>query len=378
VSADGNLCVFSRMDDVAAAAWRERHDNEDLFTTPQWLRSVESTYGQDRRYVVATDERPITTVVYRVLAGAYPFYDPVSLILDDPVSGQSITGQAAKALESLRCATSAVSTIPYGPGQTFTDGNSIDSRKRMLATISDAATDWGAEVQAVLYVPADDATSYSVLAQAGYVPFHGGANCVLDVPEDGLAGYLENLSSKRRHRRKSEIDAFRRNGLAIQPGDLGEHRMVLAEFAARLEQKYGTGSSVEHELRALDSIAEHLADECEVHLITKAGALAGFSLFYTHHARIYAKNIGFDRELVKSEDYAYFNTSYYHMLDVAADRGVSRLEYGLGSYQVKAERGCRPEPYLNWIHVPPDLVQIVRDVAANQRAAVQDLLAVFR
>jgi hypothetical protein len=58
---------------------------------------------------------------------------------------------------------------------------------------------------------------------------------------------------------------------------------------------------------------------------------------------IYARAAGFDPAFT-GRAFEYFNLAYYELMRFAIEHGFARLDYGMGAYRAKLQRGARLEP----------------------------------
>lgn len=361
---------------IPPETWSRATDARNFFATLPWVRSVEGTFGRDRRYVVSSDQTG-AAALYETTPETYHFYNATSLLLDDPaLTNGHIEG--APACERLRSemelirelvgAAGAVLCSPYGFGHPLSAYSSDRAVVEVLDALEEQQRAWNAPTAALTYDRGGHPLLVQELTRRGFIPIDGGSNCVLPVPADGIPAYLRGLSKGGRRSARHELTSFEDHGLTTEETTLTPALIPqLAALQAALEAKYGNAGDYEHEVKALSSIASHLGSCARIRLTHKAGRLVGFELFYEHQDRWYAKMGGYDEGQLARDDYAYFVAAYYRMVEMAAARGINAIEYGPYAYEVKAQRGCRPEPMTTWIRVPNTLRPAVVTLAGHQR-----------
>jgi uncharacterized protein len=86
----------------------------------------------------------------------------------------------------------------------------------------------------------------------------------------------------------------------------------------------------------------------------------GFALFAEHRDTWHCLAVGADYGDPRSR-LTYFATAYYRAAEHAYRCGVRTIGYGIGAWQAKRARGCRPTPLDGWVHTAdPELAATVR------------------
>lgn len=226
-----------------------------------------------------------------------------------------------------------------------------------------------------LYAPQSDEGLATELSSRGYIEVHGGANCVLHLPDGGFDGYLMSLSRSRRESVRREVSKFWRNGLRTKHGSIAKDLDVLAHLAASLDAKYGHSYDVEHEKKALSAIDAALNPWVNVKLTYKHDMPVGFVMYFLRDQVMYVKGTGYDYEHTTRDDHAYFNTLFYSLIKEAEHLTVRRIEYAQSSYKAKISRGCIAERLRSWIKFPDGFRASAEIVATRQRQHMEQSIS---
>jgi uncharacterized protein len=377
---------LERFVDVDTAVWGAAV-GPSLYLTPGWFRSVEGRLASPSRYVLARapDGRAAAGAFYRTTAATYFFFNPFELLTAPVVVDQMrryLGVPAAARAEDLRDALrrlpreAAVSVSPFGYTHALRADADDSLRVAVIDELERAAADWGAATSAVLYAAVEDVALARALRARGWIGFLTGANCVLEPALDGVAAYLERLSSSRRSAVRKEMRKFREHGLLIEPADLSDPALVdrIAHFQADLQRRYGHPYDLEKERGTLARIAEHLHEHARLDIVRKGGELVGYVLYFVRDGVLYPKMVGYDYDAVARDDYAYFNSTYYNMIARAQQLGARRIEFGTYAYDVKLTRGCRADRLVSYLRVPEELREPVAELASLASSSMERLL----
>jgi predicted N-acyltransferase len=215
-------------------------------------------------------------------------------------------------------------------------------RGRALQALLSAAEQWGAAEGAasssLLFVDADDGALRRSLAEAGYVAFPQSVASRLALPEATFDAYLASLGPSRRktvnkERRRVHDAGVRFVARQLEPSLIDE--MLPLELA--VFRRYGNDFP-ESEARALHEAArEHLGRSVEVLAAELGGALVAFSVTIAYKSTLYGRQIGMDYD--RQGSLPLYFAGMYADIAHACDRGLTHVEYGIGSHDVKRSRG---------------------------------------
>ncbi|MFD8787282.1 GNAT family N-acetyltransferase [Kitasatospora sp. NPDC059599] len=215
------------------------------------------------------------------------------------------------------------------------------------------AAELGCAGHSLLYLdPAEDAAGRDHAAATGAARALFGAEAVLDVPENGLDGYLARFPSARRSKLRKEMQAYRAAGLhttaAEGPDALGEQHLALR---IALRAKYGHAAGESWARREFAALRDTLGDRLTVLSSVRDGRVVGYLLAFRAGDVLYTRSAGFDYEAVDGT-YCYFNLVYYDTVQWAARNGIRRIHYGLGTTEAKHTRGCTLVPRRAYFTLP--------------------------
>jgi predicted N-acyltransferase len=190
-----------------------------------------------------------------------------------------------------------------------------------------------------LYVDVRDDDLRAVLDTAGYVAVPAEPTYSMEVPAT-FADYLARFSKTKRRQIRRDIEALRDAGVTFRRQPLTENlARRLAPLEAQLYARHDNPVA-ESELGAImASIARNVGDHAEVVTARKGDELCGFVLVFHHGTELYARQAGFDYA-IKRKLPVYFGLVYYELVHLAAERGLTRIYYSIGSGEAKVSRGC--------------------------------------
>nr|WSY54639.1 GNAT family N-acetyltransferase [Streptomyces sp. NBC_00886] len=163
----------------------------------------------------------------------------------------------------------------------------------------------------------------------------------IPVPEDGWAGYLENLGYKRSVRVRRERRRFQEAAYQVEHLPLEECCEEAGHLLACTQRRYGHPADAKDLAESFEAQARAMAGRAEVFLArTSGGRPIGFCLYYVWGDALFLRAAGFDYEAVTGAG-EYFNIVYYLPLEQASGRGVRRIHAGIEAAEAKALRGGR-------------------------------------
>lgn len=327
------------MDDIAdvdAAAWGQLGTH--LAWQLAYLRITAADPSALLRFsVLHRDGRPVAGAMRTWLEGpGWGFTDPVELLSGDGVSfDYPVTVYALPAA--------------HLPGIGAAETATVADVSALLADLerSDAAK--GATLTAVLTVPPGREVLTAALRQRGYIPFETATECVLEVDDGGLEGYLATVPGHRRRTLRHEIRRFDESGLTVAERPVAGIGREHARLIVLHLRKYGRDDESEDAMAdRLRAILGNVGESCVLLEARREGELAGFVIAYRDGSDLYPRVLGIDHGLTAGT-FTYFMLGYYALVRHAGRTGARRILFGPSAYGAKALRGCRPERRVSWV-----------------------------
>jgi len=228
-------------------------------------------------------------------------------------------------------------TAAVGPGS-----DDPDNVRLLLTRIGDWRRKEGIRSVAALYVTNQPALLHALRA-AGTSPVPLADQCVLDVTWSDFDGYVETLPARRRMEVRREVRALAGRVTVRKLGPDEETDQIVA-LRCQLVGKYGGRPDPAKERRFLDRVRREFgADNVTVFAAELAGRLLSFTLLVQDGPVWTALLTGSDYTRPEAR-LSYFATSFYSPAAEAPRRRVTTLNFGFGSWEAKARRGCRLLP----------------------------------
>jgi uncharacterized protein len=362
------------IEEVPAAKWNAASADLSLWSSPQWLLSVEPAFSPRRQYLLAEHG---TMVVYTVDANTYPNFDPHRLLLGEqfladtagcrsPEEDAELRSFVARLPDGvLRPAT--VSVIPWGfsAGLWAQDDATLDG---LLDELDRLTIAWETPATGVLYVEEGNHRLRDRLRARGYIEALLSANCVLSLNFDSFQGYLYGLTRDRRTKIRREVRRFEQTGIHFTSGALSEHINRIAHLAASLQARHGHGYDPDWQAQVLLNIERTTQPYQRLAIAERPdGELAGFVVYFEKDRTLYPKMAGFDSE-PGTREYLYFNLGYYEMIRRGLAAGMGQIEYGIDAYEAKIIRGCQARRQYAYLRVPDEYRGLVSAVAERVSA----------
>ncbi|MDA2804729.1 GNAT family N-acetyltransferase [Nocardiopsis suaedae] len=275
--------------------------------------------------------------------GAYPlgnagalFADPGSPFAPD-TAREGLTGLDTAALyPHLLLTYPGYATFPLGPG---------DAGEGLAAVVA-WARESGLAAVALPYAEADSPLDRAARALGAH-GFDLGGDAYLDVPEDGFAGYLAALPSKRRTAVRAERRALRGHGVRARVTERPDGALLdrMAGLRTANRRKYGLPADHGAELLRLEAVAGALEGRTDLVVLDPGdgGPPLGFTLFVRDGDVWHGLYTGADEDDPRAVG-AYFESTYYTPVEHAREVGIRRISYGLGAEEAKRLRGCSAVP----------------------------------
>jgi len=197
---------------------------------------------------------------------------------------------------------------------------------------------------AFLYISAKGNVLPGVLRDAGAAVIPLTDYCHMDVSWLDFAGYLETLQAKRRVTTRRELRALAERGVELAEGKLDVNDAELLRLRCKLVTKYSGKCDIERERQLFERVAASFApSEICVTTARKEGKLLGFSLLLQDKEEWTSFLTGADYD-DPGFRLSYFATMFYLPVALAPERGIRKINYGIGSWEAKRLRGCACTP----------------------------------
>jgi len=325
-----------------------------IFTSPGWLRAMHGRLGAEARTFVVHDRgRPVLAVAATVQCRPRPgeFFDLHHVLISPapalPYTGATRTRRAALAaaapspprwLPSLVVMLPGYECVPVGD-DSYTDD--------MVRAVQQWADEHALRTVAYLYVRPDAVALRAALDRHRYDIMPVSVTWDMPVDAGGLHAHLARLPRKRSTEARRELARLAESGVSIGPLDPDRtaaafHRLV--DLRCQLVRKYRGTADVAVERFRLRALIDDVCGGDPLIVTATAGPdILGFALFAPWADDWHCLAVGFDYTDPRSR-YAYFATTYYGVVPLAAAAGVRRIGYGQGAADAKRNRGCIATP----------------------------------
>jgi hypothetical protein len=383
----GEMIVVDEFAELDSRTWRAVAAS-GMYTAPEWYRSVEGKLAAPQRYVLTGEgDDGGAGSFYRTSASTYLLYNPVDLLAGDATLAEvepylerdkmSRARELAKAVRAKAAGEATIGASPFGATNPLRVTATDSAKERVIELLDSTADEWETPVTAWLYARPADKTVARLLSERGYIPLHSGANCVLDLDFEDFEGYLRRLTAGRRSAVRKERRRFAENGLILERCEIPPVIDVVSELQAQLQRKHGHDYDPAAQRRAFEAIVEFLAEYARLFAVLKDGRIGGFCLYYLYEDVAYPKMVGFDEDFLGRGSFAYFNATYYTLIEDAAIQGLKRIEFGSHAYDIKLTRGCQAERLVSYLRVPETVQAEALELAAIVSAARESQVAQY-
>lgn len=230
-------------------------------------------------------------------------------------------------------------TVPLGES-----AQDPDALCELLYAVGRWRRNQGIKSVAVLYASAQSDAFRESMRVCGAQVFPLTEECVLHVEWPDFDGYLAALSSKRRISVRRELRALSEADITVGQLPVGHRTEELLELRCRLIAKYSGQPNMAKERNYLAEVRHRFGDSAlSVFATEKSGQLLNFGLFVQEEHCWMALLTGSDYSQEDSR-LGYFSTLFYEPARIAPNRGVTTIQYGLGSWAAKKSRGCHMQP----------------------------------
>ena len=330
--------------------WNALAAGRSFYLSHGWLRAVEREEGFVPRHAVAyRDGRLVGALPAYVWDGrpgrATTYYDPFTLVAGKFVDAAERPSWFPTLLLGSRAG--------YA-NELLVSGATGGARTQVVEALLEAALPGAGESDvasaAFLYLLPDAAAELQPRLEPRGVFLLLGAEAVIDVEWDSVAGYLASLKRSRRPKVSREMRRFPLTGIRVEVGRLSTCLAEATPLLAALQQRYGIPDTAEDADARLSAQAAELDDQAVTFEARLGEKLVGFTLFYVWDGAFYGRVAGFDPAFDRAG--LYFELGFYSPLRYAIEHGLARLHLGSGSFEAKVGRGARLVP-LAGILLPP-------------------------
>lgn len=321
------LTQVDRIAEIDPADWDRLAGGASLYSAHPWLAYVEQYGDCTPQYLMAhADGRAVAALPTYRFAGTIPrYYDPEFLVPGPAVGRPVLVGGTRQGY------TTEVLVNPAAAEPV---------RHSALRGLLGHLRAEPAELTALLYLPEEALATIRPHLSAEDSVFLLDARARVHVPADGLAGYREAVSKNTKARMRKEMRRFTEVGCTAQVCRLSECHESLGELSAQVLQRYGHSMTAEAEAERFAIQARDLDDMCHVILARQGDRVVGFTQFFAWGEVLYGRLHGLDDVMARSAA-LYYNLTYYHALEFAAEHGFTTIDLGCDSYEAKARRGAR-------------------------------------
>jgi uncharacterized protein len=195
-----------------------------------------------------------------------------------------------------------------------------------------------------MYVADESHQLREELAGRGFATLPGPPRAVMEITWPDFNGYLASLRAGRRRTVKEDERMLAEAGVTFEIGTFAAPDVpAFARLATATANRYEPEASVAEMARWLATMQQQTHMPTAIIKASLNGKLCAFLLLVEWRGVLYPQHCGIDYEL-KGKLPVYFGILYYHTIRYALDRGIHRIEYNIGSADVKRSRGCALTP----------------------------------
>jgi hypothetical protein len=196
-------------------------------------------------------------------------------------------------------------------------------------------------------VDADDALASGILAQHRLVPLPFVDSHVVDIPAGGYAQWLEERGARWRRTVRRNTRIFAEKGgtleLAHDPSSIAP---VLADYLARTAANARSRGELPLPLDVGPALFEgfraNMGASGEVCLARVGGEIAAFAMLVFTRDMLFVKFVGMD--YARSRDTLAYFALFYRAIELAAERGMRRVDLGTTGTAFKETLGAKRIP----------------------------------
>lgn len=342
-----DLRLSTSLPAVRTAGWDDLAGTFDLYASTSWLSVEERIASGPVTYVLGSQEGRLLAGLPCYVLGPetppWPFARVdafiARLLRERGRDVAPVAARLAKALPTVLCG----GRRPGHARLLVSEGLDAAERRRRAGEVLEEAEAFarssGAASVSFLYVDEDDRDLREALLERGYAEFPSAVASRLAVPPD-FDTYLQGLGADRRNMVRRERKRLGVAGIEYRAQPLSE--ALLAEILPlelALCAKYGVEFSPADATRLHRAVAAELGERAQVLTAERDGKVRGFLVLIRWRDTLFGRQAGFDYEF-QGDLPLYFGLIFYAAIEYAITVGARHIEYGLGSEQAKALRGC--------------------------------------
>lgn len=342
-----DLRLSTSLPAIRAAGWDDLAGAFELYVSTSWLSVEERIASGPVTYVLGLREGHLLAGLPCYVLGPetppWPFARVDAFIARlFKERGRDVAPVAAKLARALP-------TVLCGgrrPGHArllLSQGLDGAERRQLAGAVLEEAESFakssGAASVSFLYVDEDDRELREALQERGYAEFPSAIASRLAVPPD-FDMYLQELGADRRNMVRRERKRLGAAGIEYGAQPLSE--ALLAEILPlelALCAKYGVEFSPADATRLHRAVAAEMGEQAQILTAQRDGKVRGFLVLIRWRDTLFGRQAGFDYEF-QGDLPLYFGLIFYAAIEHAIRVGARHIEYGLGSEQAKALRGC--------------------------------------
>jgi uncharacterized protein len=340
---------------IDPARWRTVAAGKPFYVGWEWLGAFTASRGAPSPVALVEDGAGL-------LAGALPCFvartgteNPRYNLFDlfGRDAGGSGSGRASWSPQLLGGANAGyASAVLVRPGLAPKQAEELVAA--LLQKFAELATDTGCRSAGLLYLERRDADLIRVVLGDECVPLLTAASAWLPVTWPDFSSYVAGLRSSRRSVIRRGTQAFERSGCRIERGRLAPQVRILAPLLANVQRRHGHHATVEGAAYYLAQCCSNGLNDLSVVFLARNGDdPVAFSLAYETNGALEMRVVGLDYDRT-GEHAEYFAVLFDEPIRYAAERGLSRIEYGVEAFRAKLLRGCRLRPLWSVVTVCPE------------------------
>jgi len=358
--ANSLIQATTSLDEAVMHGWDELIGTFDLYLSSSWLRVEEQIAALSPTYLIGGYEgKPTIGLTCHALGSETPAW-PFARI--DAFLLRLLKGRGNVTDDTQHVLSRTLPTILCGgrrPGHTrlllAPELDETTQRQEVQQIINEAEVfgfDHGAASLSFLFVDESDQVVRDMLLENGFAEFKSAIPSRMAVPTN-FEDYLRRFGKRRRWSIQAEYKSLQEAGITYEVLPLTE---ALIEDILPLEQalneKYGTLFSATEAARLHHAVAEVLGERVQVLTAQQGGKIRGFIVLVRQGNTLFGRQAGFDYEFQGQKHLPlYFGLAFYATIEHAAQVGATYIEYGVGSEQAKALRGCEQRQQYGYIKV---------------------------
>lgn len=356
--------------DIRPRGWDSLTGDGDLFRCCDWLEITAASdpdLAEQPRYLMVFDDAgqpAAATPVYVQVADKVP--DPlarVDLVLHDVLTRSGAPRQwSDELLPSVLCG----GWVPYDTRVILHPGQATELHRGATGKALDELAAYAGRRDyssiVFLYVDEQNHLLREALTEHGYIEIPAEPRAVMDIDWPDFAGYLASLPRKGRQSVRADERRLAAADVVVEVAQFTEADVPLAaRLALGTASKYEPDSSLAEMERWLETVARQQLVPVRIVRARLGDRVCGFMLMVEWRGVLYSQHGGFDYA-IKGNLPVYFGVVFYAGIRYAIDRGLRRIEYSLGSSEVKKSRGCSLPRQRSYVRVlNPDTEAALRD-----------------